>query len=263
MYNNGSNQLRIGRYEYQVNNSMSSNNVEKPLYVQVKDFVTNYIADKNLYPGDPLPTEVELMDMLHVSRTTLRNALDILQSDGLISKQQGRGTFVANPRYEENLTSLSSFTEDVTLRGQSTSSVVLSNQLIIPPSDMALDLQISCKDPVFFLERLRKIDNKPVQIAQTYLPKKYLLKLDLTKIDFTNESLYKVLIEAGVNISTAEEVIEASISNAIDCALLNLPENSPILVNRRKLFNDNNQVIEMSYCRSAGSIHKVKIGLRR
>lgn len=246
-----------------MNNSISSKNVEKPLYVQVKDFVTNYISDKNLHPGDPLPTEVELIDMLHVSRTTLRNALDILQFDGLISKQQGRGTFVANPRYEENLTSLSSFTEDVTRRGQSTSSIVLSNQLIIPPTDMALELQISCKDPVFYLERLRKIDNEPVQISQTYLPKKNLNKLDLTQIDFSNESLYKVLIEAGVIITTAEEVIEAAISDEIDCALLNLPENSPILVNRRKLFNDNNQVIEMSYCRSRGSSHKVKIGLRR
>jgi GntR family transcriptional regulator len=243
--------------------SISDENEKKPLYIHVKDFVKNYISDKNLQPGDPLPTEVEFVDMLNVSRTTLRNALDILQLNGLINKQQGRGTFVAKPSYEENLTSLSGFTEDVLRRGHSTSSIVLANQLIVPAKEMALELQISAKDSVFLLERLRMIDNEPVQISQSYLPKRYLKNLDLTTIDFTNKSLYKILIEAGISLFKGEEIVEASISDEMDCALLKIDENSPILVNRRKVYNDMNELIEMSYCRSRGDSHKVKILLRR
>jgi len=243
--------------------SLPDENEKKPLYIHVKDFVKNYITDKNLQPGDPLPTEVEFVDMLNVSRTTIRNALDILQLNGLINKQQGRGTFVAKHSYEENLTTLSGFSEDVLRRGHSTSSIVLSNQLIVPTEELALELQISSKDSVYFLERLRLIDNEPVQISQSYLPKKHLINLDLTTIDFTRKSLYQILIDAGISIYKGEEILEASISDEMDCALLQITENSPILVNRRKVYTDMNELIEMSYCRSRGDSHKVKILLRR
>lgn len=66
--------------------------MSEPLYCQVERNIRTYIEDMDLEPGDVLPTEQEFIKKLNVSRSTLRHALNNLQSNGLISKQQGRGT---------------------------------------------------------------------------------------------------------------------------------------------------------------------------
>jgi len=219
--------------------------MSQPLYSKVETYVKQLIEDNGLKAGNLLPTELELIERLSVSRSTLRYALNNLQSQGLISKQQGRGTFVAEPFYEENLSSLTGFSEDIRKKGQSTSAIVLTNQLIIPTEELANSLHITVHDRVFCLERIRFVEKVPVQLTISYLPEKYLKHLDLTSVDFTNESLYATLERAGIQITIGTETLEATLSTRRDEALLGIPENSPILVNRRKVFNEKNELIEM------------------
>ncbi len=237
--------------------------MSEPLYCQVERNIRTYIEDMDLEPGDVLPTEQEFIKKLNVSRSTLRHALNNLQSNGLISKQQGRGTFVTEPYYEENLTRLTSFTEDSRNKGQTPTSIVITNQLIVPSDQIAKDLHIGQGDRVFCLERIRMIDGIPIQISLSYLPAKRLNNIDLTSVDFTSMSLYQLLESSNIIISSALETIEATISTPRDQALLDLPPNSPILVNRRKVFNEHNELIEIAQARSRGTHHQVKIKLRR
>ena len=66
----------------------------RALYVQVRDHLAQQIAKGALKPGSHLPSELELADLLGVSLGTLRKALDALEDERLITRHQGRGTFV-------------------------------------------------------------------------------------------------------------------------------------------------------------------------
>jgi DNA-binding GntR family transcriptional regulator len=67
---------------------------KRPAYVQVADDLRAQILDDSLHDGDQLPSESDLMAEYDVSRIVVRNALEILRSEGLVQKQQGRGSFV-------------------------------------------------------------------------------------------------------------------------------------------------------------------------
>ncbi len=67
---------------------------DAPLYEQVRDSLTQLVLERTLSDSTPLPTEPNLMDLFGVSRGTLRRAIEDLVRDGLLSAEQGRGTFV-------------------------------------------------------------------------------------------------------------------------------------------------------------------------
>ncbi len=67
----------------------------RPLYRQVRDALVVRLAGGEWQPGDVLPTEPELAASLGVSQGTVRKALDALESENLVVRRQGRGTYVA------------------------------------------------------------------------------------------------------------------------------------------------------------------------
>ncbi|MFB6805440.1 GntR family transcriptional regulator [Streptomyces sp. NPDC056387] len=66
----------------------------KPAYQQIADDIRQQVLDGALQAGDRLPTEVDLMAEYRVSRIVIRNAVEVLQNEGLVTKRQGAGTFV-------------------------------------------------------------------------------------------------------------------------------------------------------------------------
>ena len=67
---------------------------DAPLYEQVRDRLSQMVLERELSDATSLPTEPNLMDLFGVSRGTLRRAIEELVRDGLLSAEQGRGTFV-------------------------------------------------------------------------------------------------------------------------------------------------------------------------
>src|SRR5918912_3900410 len=96
-----------------------------PLYVQVAERISGLIAGEGLDPGTALPSEAELQQRFRVSRATIRQALQRLELEGLVERQQGRGTFVAVPQLERALPELTSFTEHLASQGLASSSRLL------------------------------------------------------------------------------------------------------------------------------------------
>jgi DNA-binding GntR family transcriptional regulator len=68
------------------------------LHEQAKWGIERLITDRALKPGSQLPTETDLASELYVSRTTIRNALTVLEQEGKIERTPGRGTIVRQPR---------------------------------------------------------------------------------------------------------------------------------------------------------------------
>jgi GntR family transcriptional regulator len=120
-------------------------NSKLPLYHQLYEILRSNITRGEWQPGDMIPPESELIDRYQVSRTTVRQVLDMLVNEGLIYRQRGRGTFVAHPTVEQALVRIISFTEDMRQRG------------FKPGEELAR------------LERLRLADDEPMSIEDSYL----------------------------------------------------------------------------------------------
>src|SRR5512141_52 len=88
-----------------------------PLYNQIAASLLDQIETGKLAPGSRLPPERELSEMLGVNRMTLRQALQLLESQGLLIRRQGDGTYVADPKIERHAGRLYSFTRGMQQRG--------------------------------------------------------------------------------------------------------------------------------------------------
>src|SRR3989304_3362932 len=88
-----------------------------PLYLQIAEALTARIESGELVSGDRLPPERDLSQSLGVNRLTLRRALRSLESQGLITRRQGRGTHIASPKIERQAARLVSFTRGMQQRG--------------------------------------------------------------------------------------------------------------------------------------------------
>ena len=95
-----------------------------PLYLQLQRALRHAIESRVLGPDDALPPERDLANDFHISRITVRKAIDGLISEGMLVRRQGSGTFVS-ARVEKNFSKLTSFSEDMRARGRTPRSVFL------------------------------------------------------------------------------------------------------------------------------------------
>jgi GntR family transcriptional regulator len=144
-------------------------NSKLPLYHQLYELLRGNISRGEWRPGDMIPPESELVERYQVSRTTVRQVLDMLVNEGLIYREQGRGTFVAHPTVEQTLVRIVNFTEDMRMRGCEPSSKVLFSGLVPAPQDIAEKLEVEPGEELARLERLRLADEEPMGVEESYL----------------------------------------------------------------------------------------------
>lgn len=147
-----------------------------PLYLRVQEQLRSAIRVGKLKPHDALPGERDMAEALGVSRVTVRKALAGLIDEGLLIQRQGSGTFVAQPprRVEQALSRLTSFSEDMRLRGLTPAVRWLAREVSLPTPEEAMRLSISPNDNVSRLKRLRLADDVPMAIEQATLPTRFL-----------------------------------------------------------------------------------------
>jgi GntR family transcriptional regulator len=116
-----------------------------------------------------LPPESELIETYQVSRTTVRQVLDMLVNEGLIYRQRGRGTFVAHPTREQTLVRVVGFSDDMRQRGFEPHTNVLSAGVVPASEDVAGSLGIEPGEELARLERLRLADGEPMSVEESCL----------------------------------------------------------------------------------------------
>ncbi len=184
-----------------------------PFYHQLKSLVVEQISRDGLTPGDRLPSDHELCERYGVSRTVARQALGELESEGVLVREKGRGTFVAQPKSAQGLVqSLAGLYDDVASHGMTLRSQVRRLETVPAPADVARDLQIATGAPVLLLERLRYISELPWVLVTTYLPAD--LIGDLEQEDLEHGSLYEIMDRRGVRPVQGRRSIEARVANA-------------------------------------------------
>jgi GntR family transcriptional regulator len=207
-----------------------------PMYFQLKEFLRDKIASGEWKPGDMVPSERELSEQHHISRMTARQALSELATEGLLRREQGRGTFVAEPKIEHGLTRLTGFTEDIRARGMAPGARVVRLELITPPLLAVRALQIASDRKIILLERLRLAGGEPIALETSHLH--FNGVENLLNEDFENHSLYRILSEKyKITPARAEQKIGADLCSKREQELLKIREGAPVLRNKRITFD--------------------------
>ena len=122
-----------------------------PLYHQLKENVIRKIESGEWKQGDLIPSETNFQKAFSISRATVRRAMELLENEGYIRKDRGRGTFVNLNKINDFLPYLKSYTED--MKGRNAKKKVLTAKYIIPDREIQTKLHILPSEKVLFLRR--------------------------------------------------------------------------------------------------------------
>lgn len=201
-----------------------------PFYFQLKKLVVDEIASGRWGPGERLPSEPQICDHFAVSRTTVRQALAELKSEGMIRREKGRGTFVPEfPSASWLLQSSHGFYDEAVRMGHRVTSRVLRAELEVLPRWAADALGLPPESPGVTLERLRSIDDRLVMYVLNHLPPD-LADTTLLSADLENGSLYRTLEEQeGLTVVGGRRVVEAVTAEGDLAKLLEVESGAPLL----------------------------------
>jgi GntR family transcriptional regulator len=141
-----------------------------PAYAQLERRLAALIEAGELAVGDRLPAERDLAAALGISRMTARAALRGLAERGLVERGVGRGTFVARPRVEHDLTALAGFTEVARRQGLAPHARIRATAELPAPAWVARELELEPGAAVWRIERLRLADGAPLVLEDSWLP---------------------------------------------------------------------------------------------
>jgi GntR family transcriptional regulator len=201
-----------------------------PYYVQLKEALTEAIESGLWEAGERIPSEPELCRRFGVSRTVVRQALKEMTYQGLVVREKGRGTFVAEPKISSSslVHSLVGFYEDMAERGHAPVAEVLEQAIEPASAKLMTILGIEATTPVIKLVRLRFVQGEPIVLVTSYLP--YDLCPKLADADLSEQSLYAFLkAEYGLSVASGRRRIDAVAANENEARLLQVAEGAPLL----------------------------------
>lgn len=216
-----------------------------PRYYQLANILRENIANGKFGPHQPIPSERQLETLYSVSRTTIRQAIDLLVRQGFLYREHGRGTFVSPQKLQKGISELTSFSEDMKQRGLTPGQKILDIGYVPPPEKVRqrLELPAGCEQ-VLRIERLRLGDDVPMglQISYYNLPE----EASITRQELEEYgSIYRLLQEKFHLIPTeADETLEVTLATPPEAALLQIEPGSPLLLSERTTYSQYRRVFE-------------------
>jgi GntR family transcriptional regulator len=171
--------------------------INRPTHITLTDQTVLAIQDAikqgKFPPGSQLPPEMELLQMMGISRTTLREALRILEEQRFIRKRRGLGTFVMERAIVKDMSENFGITEMISQAGYKPGTQDCYIYLDQASKNVAEKLNISDDSNVVVIERVRTANNKPIVWTRDILPQDYLGGWMPTNEDLNGVSLYECL----------------------------------------------------------------------
>lgn len=238
-------------------------NSSKPLYEQIKEYILHRIHTGEFEPNTRIPSERDLAEKFDVSRVTVSKAIKELVRAGRLYVQIGKGTYISDPPMRQEIEALTSFTEEMSVRGQDTFSRVLRAEIIAAPDDIARLLDIPQGVSLARLERVRYAGKRPMALEKSSIPASYCADI-FERYDFAHHSLYHVLRNAyGVRLISAEQTFEARAATTTEARHLHIDDNAPVLAIHRITHTRHERPCEVVQSVYRGDRYKFRAKLRR
>lgn len=232
------------------------------LYDQIKDDLLSKIKDGTYPEGRTIPSELELAEMYGVSRPTIRQALQILVSDGYLEKRRRRGTVVTKPKVSQSFTmSISSFEDAMRLAGRLPKTKALVFKRERANAEVEKRLELTRGQDVFKLVRLRYADDLPNVFVESYIP--CTLYPGLDSFDFNESSLYAAMDTCGNPVMTARRRLEVIKADGAAAALLDVEAGDPLLLFHTVARDANGTAVEYSVATYRGESNSFELNVSR
>ncbi|AIR89099.1 GntR family transcriptional regulator [Pseudomonas cremoricolorata] len=204
-----------------------------PRYQRLRDELAEQIAQNRWRPGEAIPTEAALASEYAISVGTVRKAIDVLVSEGVLERQQGRGTFIRRPQFQSSLFRFFRFQG---LNGERLvpESRILAMETLQAPLAVSQVLSLPAGTEVIRLVRLRLLNAQPVLAEEIWLPKSRFLPLLTVNLQRQGPLLYPVYESlCGQVVARASETLTAEAVTAVHARLLQIDVGSPVVVIER------------------------------
>lgn len=216
-----------------------------PIYLQIAESIGSLLASGALPAGYILPPERVLCEQFSISRMTLRQAMSLLDREGLIDSRRGIGTVVRHNRLRKQQQELRSFSEEIRERGGRPESRLISLGLATPAAAVREFFGLREDQKVYEIQRVRLNDGEPLALELARIPER--LCPGLERFDLARSSLYEILEQSyGLRPETCNEEISAEIPSSQQRKLLSLPARTAVLVINRKTYMDDGRPLELT-----------------
>jgi GntR family transcriptional regulator len=239
--------------------------MEPPRYRALAAALRQSILDRRYQAGSRLPTEAELAQTFGVSRGTVVRAVALLVAEGLVTRRQGSGSFVALPSLRRSASGLVSFSRAMGQLGLRAGQRVLSFREATRDEVRAF----GAAEPSVRLERMRFVDGVPCALHCSILPQRIFDALPAEAVgsllrgrenDF---SLYAALEAAGIRFEHGEERVSGRLARAEEAELLHLETPAALIVVVRQTYDSDGRWVEATEALYPAGFYTYEVELRR
>ncbi|MEV6641654.1 GntR family transcriptional regulator [Amycolatopsis sp. NPDC051371] len=227
-----------------------------PAFRQVAADLREKIASGRFSPGEQLPSERDLVDSYGVSRPTVRDAVNLLRAEGLVTSEHGRGVFVRPPASirriarsrlsrEARERNRGAFLADAAAQGFTPSTSV---KVRFEEADDRVSgyLAIEPGSDVTVRDRVMRADGLVVQLAVSRLPRELTRDTAIEQVDTGVGGTYARLEEAGHRLASFVEHVGARMPTPDEASLLQLADGVPVITVTRVAYREDGSPIEMN-----------------
>jgi len=233
-----------------------------PLYYQLKEVLKQQIRAGHLAPHTAIPSEPELVTNYHVSRATVRQALSELVHEGLLYREHGKGTFVCEPRVQQKLSELMSFSQEIRRRGQHPGGLLIVSELVRGSENVREQLRLTDTEQAIRLERIRTADASPVAYEIDYLPYPRAASIYQRAAEVAEGSLYSLMAAEGLSPYIIEQKLNADRASRREAELLRIDAGEPGLRLTCTTFDQTGSPVEYTEAFYPGSRYEFQVTLR-
>lgn len=212
-----------------------------PLHLQVEAMLRKLIEEKEYKDGAFLPDEVSLAKKLGIARNTLRQAINKLVFEGLLTRKKGVGTRVSEKTFETSLDSWHSFTQEMSNKGVALKMYSLESGFVEVSERIRNFLMVDQNAQVLKVSRLRGYADAPFVFFESYFNP----RIGLTGNEDFSRPLYEIL-ERDFSIvpSLSKERISARLVSPQEAALLGVNTKTPVMVRERFVYDSGMRPVE-------------------
>lgn len=209
-----------------------------PIYQTIADQIISRIYEGEYPMNSFLPSENELAEEFHVTRTTIRKVLSLLKHQGTIKSYQGRGYKVQSLFWEQSLLKFYSFGKSIASKLENSNTKLISVKKVSGLEDVDEFENLE----LWEITRLRLVGEIPLILESSYIPIEFLKKVDNKNLE--TKPLYDLLAREGIRCVNAKEYLEPVLPSLEAQELLEIEENIPLFQTTRYTYDSENRLVE-------------------